>query len=94
MNVDDVDSFETMHSKVSKRYFLKYDFLQVVRAYLQTKTGSAERKSFVEKRHELVANIAKVSCAPQWPTFSLNLCLHIECESCCVVATAETTRSI
>lgn len=94
MDVDDVDSFKTMHSKVSKRYFLKYDFLQVVKAYLQTKPGSAERKSFVEKRHELVANIAKVSCASQWPTFSLNLSLYTECERCCVVATAETTRSI
>ncbi|KAL5482932.1 hypothetical protein ACEPAI_9527 [Sanghuangporus weigelae] len=59
LDVYDENSFKTINSRIQNRYFLKYDFLEVVKAYLQTEPNSEERKSFVKKRHEVVRNIAE-----------------------------------
>ncbi|KAL5524750.1 hypothetical protein ACEPAF_9896 [Sanghuangporus sanghuang] len=46
------------HAKITpgieNRHFLRYDFLEVVEAYLETKPNSDERKTFVERRHQLI----------------------------------------
>ncbi|KAL5524811.1 hypothetical protein ACEPAF_9957 [Sanghuangporus sanghuang] len=57
LEVYDENSFKTINSRIQNRYFLKYDFLEVVKAYLQTEPNS--RMSFVKKRHEVVRNIAE-----------------------------------
>ncbi|KAL5501311.1 hypothetical protein ACEPAH_8571 [Sanghuangporus vaninii] len=59
LDVYDENSFRTINSRIQNRYFLKYDFLEVVKAYLQTEPNSEERKSFVKKRHEVVRNIVE-----------------------------------
>ncbi|KAL5512696.1 hypothetical protein ACEPAG_2962 [Sanghuangporus baumii] len=59
LDVYDENSFKTISSRIQNRYFLKYDFIEVVKAYLQTEPDSEERKSFVKKRHEVVRNIAE-----------------------------------
>ncbi|KAL5482915.1 hypothetical protein ACEPAI_9510 [Sanghuangporus weigelae] len=43
LDVYNENSFKTINSRIQNRYFLKYDFLEVVKAYLQTEPNSEER---------------------------------------------------
>ncbi|KAL5501359.1 hypothetical protein ACEPAH_8619 [Sanghuangporus vaninii] len=52
------------HAKITpgieNHHFLKYDFLEVVKAYLETRPNSNERKTFVERRHQLIRETVPV----------------------------------
>ncbi|KAL5482870.1 hypothetical protein ACEPAI_9465 [Sanghuangporus weigelae] len=49
----------TITPGIENRYFLRYDFLEVVKAYLETMPNSDERKTFVEIRHQLIREMGR-----------------------------------
>ncbi|KAL5512741.1 hypothetical protein ACEPAG_3007 [Sanghuangporus baumii] len=49
----------TVTPGIEDHYFLRYDFLEVVKAYLETEPDSDERKAFVEKRHQLIREMGR-----------------------------------
>ena len=57
----DRDTITAVNARYQNRYYLKYDFIEAVKTYLQTKPNSDERKAFVKERHRLLEEIAKVS---------------------------------
>ena len=60
MDACDLSSLRKVSGHNQNRLYIEYDFVQVIRQYLETEPGSKERKQFVEERHRLIEEIAEV----------------------------------